>query len=385
MARRYCGQMRPPDEVKAWAPASTRCSGWRLHPSLRTGLTVLALALSLLCVTGCGSSAKGPARSALVPIGAGLEGPAGLHATVYAKGPATVAAFAFDPQGRLWLTAAGLEAHSHDGVYVIAKPGGRAVKVVSGLDDPLGIAWYAGRLYVASVGRVDAFGGFNGSHFSTHVRILDGPVAGGENNLLAMAPNGRFLMGVTATCDHCAPTSKWSGAIVSFRPDGSDLRLYAARIRAPFGLAFFPGTSDLFVTMNQRDDLGTLTPGDWLAVVAQGQDWGFPGCYGQGGAACAGVPQPLAVLDKHAAVGGVVITTGQLGPTVGTAALTPEWQTAKVLRVALSKSGGTYRGSVSPFLTGMRNPLAIALAPDRSLLVGDWATGTIYRVVAVGG
>jgi glucose/arabinose dehydrogenase len=344
----------------------------------------LALAVLLVGLAGCGSGARGPSRPALVPIGAGLDGPAGLRATVYAKGPATVAAFAFDPQGRLWLTAAGLEAHSADGVYVIAHPGARAVKVVSGLNNPIGIAWHGGRLYVASVGRVNAFGGFDGSRFASHTRILDGPVAGGENNLLVMAPDGRFLMGVTATCDHCVPTSKWSGAIVSFRPDGSELRLYAKRIRAPFGLAYFPRTSDLFVTMNQPDDLGVQTPGDWLAIVAQGQDWGFPGCHGQGGSACTGVPQPIAVLDKHAAVGGVAIATGQLGASVGTAALVPEWQSAKVLRVALSRNGSTYKGSVTPFLTGIRNPLAIVLAPDRSLLVGDWATGTIYRVVAAG-
>ncbi len=317
-----------------------------------------------------------------MPIGAGLKGPAGLRATIYAQGPPTTAAFAFDTQGRLWLTAAGLEAHTHDGVYVIPTPGARAVKVVSGLDDPLGLAWYRGRLYVASVGRVDAYGGFNGKRFTEHTTILTGPVAGGENNLLVMAPDGRFVMGITATCDHCTPVSRFSGSIVSFRPDGTDVRLYASRIRAPFGLAFFPGTSDLFVTMNQRDDLGARTPGDWLAVVREGEDWRFPGCYGQGGAVCAGVPQPTAVLDPHAAVGGVVIVTGQLGAGIATAAIVPEWNVAKVQRVALERSGSGsgYAGSVEPFLTGIRNPLAVALAPGHSLLVGDWATGTIYRV-----
>ena len=38
-------------------------------------------------------------------------------------------------------------------------------------------------------------------------------------------------------------------------------------------------------------------------------------------------------------------------------------------------------GTVTPFLTGLHNPLAIALAPDgHSLLVGDWATGTVYAI-----
>jgi glucose/arabinose dehydrogenase len=351
-------------------------------------LAVLLLALGGGAVAGCGSASRGsaaakaPSQAGLVGIGAGLRGPAGLRATVYAQGPHTVAAFAFDPQGRLWLTAAGLEAHAEDGVYVVARPGAPAVKVVSGLDDPLGLAWSDGRLYVASVGRVDAYGGFDGTRFETHRQILDGPVAGGEDNLLAMAPDGRFVMGVTASCDHCLPKSVWSGSIVTFSPHGGDLRLYASRIRAPFGLAYFPGTSDLFVTMNQRDDLGARTPGDWLAVVAQGQDWRSSDCYEQGSAACTGVPPPVAVLDKHAAVGGVAIVTGQLGAAVGTSAVVAEWQSAKVMRVALRRSGSTFTGSVTPFLVGMRNPLAVALAPNRSLLVGDWGTGTIYRIAA---
>jgi glucose/arabinose dehydrogenase len=334
----------------------------------------------LLSLAGCGSQGEGPSRSALVAIGAGLKGPAGLKATVYGNGPATLAAAMFDRQGRLWLTAAGLETHTQDGVYVIAKPGGRAIKVVSGLSDPLGLASYRGRLYVSSIGRVDAYGGFNGSRFTEHSRILDGPVAGGENNGLLLAPDGRFLMGITASCDHCAPRSRWSGSIVSFRPDGSGLRLFARRIRAPVGLAYVPGTSDLMVTMNQRDDLGAATPGDWLALVGHGQDWRFPGCYGQGGAACAGVPQPVAVLDKHAAVGALVIGTGSNGLFAGTSAIVSEWQAARVQRVALTRAGSSYTGAVTPFLTGIHNPLAIAFGSDDSLLVGDWATGAIYRI-----
>ncbi len=314
-------------------------------------------------------------------IGAGLRGPEGLQASIYARGVPTVAALTFDAQGRLWAAAAGLSAHAHDGVYLIAQPGARPVRVIGGLDDPLGLVWLHGRLYVSSVGRVTAYSGLQGTRFAHRQTIIQGPLAHAENNDLVLAPDGRFVMGITATCDHCQPTSQWSGSIVSFRPNGSDLRLYASRIRAPVGLDYFPGTSDLFVTMNQRDDLGARTPGDWLAVVRPGTDWRFPGCYGQGGAACAGVPRPIAVLDQHAAVGSLVIVTGQLGPTVGTAALVAEWQTAKVARVALVQGGSGYRGgSPEAWLRGLRNPLALVLAPGGSVLVGDWGTGIVYRI-----
>ena len=91
-------------------------------------------------------------------------------------------------------------------------------------------------------------------------------------------------------------------------------------------------------------------------------------------------PKPTAVLDKHGAVGGVAIVTGQVGASIGTSAIVPEWNVAKVQRVTPRGSGSEYKASVSPFLVGIANPLAIALAPDQSLLVGDWATGTIYHI-----
>jgi glucose/arabinose dehydrogenase len=359
-------------------------------------LTLAVAILVVLAICGCGSSSGSSSgdsstvgstaashkssTSGLVPIGAGLMGPPGLKAAVYATGPPTLAAFAFDPVGRLWVTAAGLESHTHDGVYLIVKAGASPQKVISGLSDPLGLVWYAGKLYVASVGRVDAYWGLQGAHFAKHRTILKGPLPEGENNRLAMAPDGRFVMGVSARCDHCEPTSKWDGAIVSFRPDGSDLRLYASRIRAPVGLTYYPGTSELLVSMNQRDDLGAATPGDLLAVVREGENWRFPECYGQGGPACAGVPKSLAALDPHAAVGDIAIAIGQLGSAIGTSALVAEWNVAKVQRVALTKSGSGLRGAVTPFLGGIKNPLALGFAPDNTLLAGDWATGTIYRI-----
>ena len=195
-----------------------------------------------------------------------------------------------------------------------------------------------------------------------------------------LAPNGRLVLSISSACDHCTRTSKWSGAVVSFEPDGSDVEVYARRIRAGYGLAFYPGTKTLFVSMNQRDDLGTKTPGDWLAVVREGEDWRFPACYGQGGAACAGVPAPVAELDRHAAAGGVAIVTGSLGSSVGTSAVVAEWQSGVVKRVALTKSDSGYAGTASTLLTGLQNPLPVLTLADGSVLVGEWGTGTIYRV-----
>ena len=336
--------------------------------------------LAAFAVAACALAACGSASPTLVSIGAGLSGPNGLHASVYAEGPANVAAFAFDPQGRLWLTTANDTGTGKDGLYLVAKPGARPVEVVANLHTPLGLVWYQHTLYVASKDRVDAFSDLRGTTFATRRKILTLPAHVGESNNLVLAPDGRLLLGISAPCDHCTPTSKLSAAIVSFRPDGTDLRVYAGGIRAPVGLEYYPGTNDLLVTMNQRDDLGSRTPGDWLALVDAGQNWKSPNCYGQGGATCTGVPQPIAVLDKHAAVAGVAIVTGQLGSTVGTSALVAEWAKNTVMCVSLDKHGTQYHGHVSTFLTGIQNPVAVTLTRSGDLLVGDWADGTIYEI-----
>jgi glucose/arabinose dehydrogenase len=341
---------------------------------------VAGVAVGAAAVVAAGSA--GSDRGGLRPIGAGLQGPRGLRATVYARAPKHLAAFALDRSGRLWLSTAGLRSHRGDGVYVVPRAGARPVAVVRGLDAPLGLAWVGGTLYVSSLGKVTAFRGLRGDRFAVRRTILVGPPGGGENNNLVRAPDGRLVLGVSASCDHCRPRSRWSGSIVSFRLDGGDLRLVARGLRAPFGLAYYPGTDDLFATLNQRDDLGARTPGDWLGLVGPGQDWGFPACYGQAGAACRGVPKPVGVLDRHAAAGGVAIVAAAdaLGAAYAPSALVAEWQLGKVQRVALTRAGSGFRGSVSPFLRGLENPLPLLATPDGAVLVGDWGTGRIYRV-----
>lgn len=345
-------------------------------------LAALAAAFLLVTACGVGNALPGGSAAALVPIGSGLMGPSGLQATVYAQGLSKVAALSFDPHGRLWVATADATDQGKDGLYVVSKAGADPVEVVAGLHTPLGLLWYHDVLYVASKGGVDAYSGFDGTEFGAHRTVLALPGGVGETNEIVASPDGRLLVGISAPCDHCTPTSKLSAAILSFNPDGSDLHVYASGIRAPVGLAYYPGTSDLLVTMDQHDDLGAETPGDWLALVGQGQAWGFPLCYGQGGAESAGVPSPVGVLDKHAAVSGVAIVTGQLGEEVGNSALVAEWTLGKVERVALTKAGSGYTGSVSTFVTGLKSPVPVIVGSGGSVMVGDWATGTVYRITS---
>jgi glucose/arabinose dehydrogenase len=359
-----------------------------VRPGLRTAQLAVVLGAAL-AAAGCGSSGTTSrtttSEQSLVAIGAGLRGPAGLRATVYANGLKLMSAFAFDSRGRLWVTTSGANTHATDGLYVVSRAGARPVRIAEKFRGPLGLVWIRRRLYIASLGRVQVLSGLTGDHFAARQTILVGPPGGGENNNLVESPTGKLVMGVSASCDHCDPVSKWSGSIVEVDTSGAGLRLVARRVRAPFGLAFYPGTNHLLATLNQRDDLGAKTPGDWLALVRDGDDFGFPACYGQVATGCSSVPAPLAVLDPHAAAGGLAILQLQLGPALGPAALVAEWSPGKVLRVPLAASGERARGGAVPFLAGLKNPLPLVVAADGALLVGDWTTGRIYRITRSSG
>jgi glucose/arabinose dehydrogenase len=331
----------------------------------------------LVAVLLSASACRAPAATAVVDIGAGLKGPAGLAASVYATGLPKVAAIAFDARGRLWAATADYTDSGQDAIYLVAERGATPLKVVAGVHTPLGLLWLNGILYVSAKDGITAYGGFDGARFATTRTILRLPSGIGEVNQLVLGPDGRIWLGVSAACDACAPTTPEAAAVLSFLPDGSDLKIEARGIRAPVGLAFDAAGGALYVTMNQRDDLGDTTPGDWLAIVRGGQNWGFPGCYGQGGTACAGAPTPVAVLDAHAAVAGVAIVNGELGSAVGHVALVAEWALGKVQLVRLESAGSS---PVQPFLTGVQSPVAVVLGPDHALYVGDWATGSIYQI-----
>ena len=85
---------------------------------------------------------------------------------------------------------------------------------------PLGLVWSGDTLFVASAGRVDAYAGFAGGTFASHTTVLTLPSGVGEVNGLAMSPAGRLVLGVSAPCDACTPTTADAAAVLSFLPDG---------------------------------------------------------------------------------------------------------------------------------------------------------------------
>ena len=164
-------------------------------------------------------------------IGAGLQGPSGLSASVAAEGLTDVAALAVDGEGRLWAATAAFADDGGDGVWLVAAAGSPPQRVIADVHTPLGLLWIGDTLYVSSAERVDAYAGFDGSRFTeTHVVVVL-PDGVGEVNGMALGPDGRLALGISAPCDACTPSLPESAAVLTFPPDGSDLMVEASGIR----------------------------------------------------------------------------------------------------------------------------------------------------------
>ena len=305
---------------------------------------------------------------------------------------------AFDARGGMWVTSGAPFAQAGDGVWYVARAGARPVHVIRGTLTALGLTWFRGRLYVASAlnrvtGVVARYSGFDGRRFAHRRAVIPG-IAIGRHGLgtIVPGPHGRLYLGAGAEQDALAGGHLTSGTVVSFKGDGSDLRIEATGVRGPFGLAFIPGTASLLVTDDGRDDLGAARPPDELDLIRDvtraAPDFGFPDCYDQGGTACAATARPLALLPAHAGVGGVAVTRdwGGRGLTAFVAesgSAVPGVDAGRELRrIALRRrAGGGYDAVSSVFATGFgeQDPLGAAIGPGGALYVTLFATGAVVR------
>lgn len=64
-----------------------------------------------------------------------------------------------------------------------------------------------------------------------------------------------------------------------FAADGSDQTTFASGLRSPVGIAFYPGTDDLYVVVNERDGFGDDLVPDYLTRVEEDGFYGWPFVY----------------------------------------------------------------------------------------------------------
>jgi glucose/arabinose dehydrogenase len=327
-----------------------------------------------------GLALAGPSASHGLFLGAPeLRVPPGYTAQRYASGLKRPTAMAFGPDGRLY-------AAQEIGQILVVGAGSTKPRVLArGFQTPLGLAWSGARLFVSSRGRIDSLDLVDKTLRARRTVVKGLPYGRHQQDNVVVGGDGRLYFGSGSTCDACKEKDSRSATILSVLPNGSGLRVVARGLRNPYGLAFQPGTGQLYATVNGRDDLGEQEPAEMLVEVAQGRNFGWPGCWPSwarkrlAGTGCAQVTPPVAYLEPRSGAGGIAFARD------GRTAYVALWgqyfgrkHGRTIVRLTFDADGRVVRRLV--FARGFDHPLAVLVARDAALLVSDWGTGRIYRI-----
>jgi glucose/arabinose dehydrogenase len=193
------------------------------------------------------------------------------------------------------------------------------------------------------------------------------------------------------------------GSILRLDPKTGAAETVAKGIRNSVGLAFHPGTRELYFTDNGADMMGDDTPPEELnRVTVRGQSFGYP-WFGGGAARTrefmdrkppAGAQLPVAQFDAHSAPLGFTFYTGAMFPASyrnhAILAHHGSWNRTfpigyRLMDIATDDTGKVT--GVTQFVTGWLDrgrawgrPVDVKPLPDGSLLVSDDQAGVLYRI-----
>jgi glucose/arabinose dehydrogenase len=341
--------------------------------------------------------------------------PPGFAVDVFAEGLSDARWLTVAPNGDVFLAEPGA------GHVVILRDGdgdGRAEVshvFAGGFARPHGLAVQGDWLYVADTERVWRLpwhpGDLQaaGKREAVTPRGAFGAASGHWTRNIAFSPDGSRLYVAIGSASNIAEDPAPRATVQSFAADGSDQKTFASGLRNPVGIAFYPGSDELYVTVNERDGLGDGLVPDYLTHLQAGGFYGWPYSYigSHPQPDLAGPPDLVAraivpdlLFRSHSAPLGLVFYEGtQFPPDYrGDAfvALHGSWNSSApvgymVVRVPFAD--GRPAGGYEPFLTGFLlpggktlfgRPVGLAVAADGSLLVADDVAQVIWRVAYTG-
>ncbi|MDB4883046.1 MAG: hypothetical protein JWL95_1812 [Gemmatimonadetes bacterium] len=369
-----------------------------------------------LVTSACGAPSRDAQTTAPVDTTSGrtttLDGrlsvPTGLAVAYFARDLDGVRFMAVSPDGVVYASQPGrgrvvrLPDGNRDGVA------DSTVVVVTGLNQPHGLAFHKGALYVAATdGVVRVALGADGKSSAPPLYVNRYSGGGGHwTRTIVFGADSAMYVAVGSTCNLCVESSSDRAAVLRFNEDGSGKRVFASGLRNAVGLAVEPSTGALWASQNERDDLKPNhedLPPEEINILTDGADYGWPYCYGDrvpnpeyGDAArCAATTPPAAKLQAHSApLGMSFLSRATLLPAEYRGDLLVayhgSWNRdtptgAKVVRVRVS---GGKPVAVEDFVTGWQSasgsrwgrPVDVVVAADGSVLISDDASGAIYRL-----
>jgi glucose/arabinose dehydrogenase len=334
--------------------------------------------------------------------------PPGFRITVYTADVPNARQMALGPSGVVFVGS-----RSEGKVYaVVDRDGGnRTVHVVaSGLNQPSGIAFRDGALYVAAVNRILRYRDVarDPAHPPKPEVVTDAYPSDAHHGwkFIAFGPDGRLYVPVGAPCNICTPPGPLHATITRLDLAGGRPEVVARGVRNSVGFDFDPASGDLWFTDNGRDWLGDDQPPDELNHLTKvGEHFGFPFCHGNGlrdpehnaGHACGEFTPPARELGPHVAAIGMRFYTGRMFPEKYRGGVFiaehGSWNRSTPIgyRVTFVKIENGRATSYEPFAAGWLKggaasgrPADVLVMPDGALLVSDDKAGRIYRITYVG-
>ena len=292
------------------------------------------------------------------------------------------------------------------------------------LNKPFGIAFYPPGdnpqfLYVANTDGVIRFPYRNGDLKARGLaEQLGARLSGGAAHLrsgghwtrdIVFSPDGKKMYVSIGSRSNVSDSASEAdrARIFEFNPDGSGQKILAWGIRNAVGIAFRPGTHELWMSTNERDEIGEDLPPDYISGVRPGGFYGWPWFYignhqdprhkGKHPELAGKVIVPDVLVQAHSASLNLCFYTGDQFPSEYKgdifAAFHGSWNRMKrtgykVVRVPLDHATGKAHGEYEDFVTGFvtpdgkvwGRPVGITVAKDGSLLISEDGNGTIWRV-----
>ena len=202
-----------------------------------------------------------------------------------------------------------------------------------------------------------------------------------QANGIAFGPDGYGYVPLGALSDHGerAPLDPLEATVLRFDPDGGSIEPYAGGLRNTFDITW-DSAGRLFGADNMPDH----GPPEEFNQILPGANHGFPYYACQ---TCTPVPPdleivpPLHELPAHSAPTGITTYMGEAFPGYYDNIFLTLWSAfAGAQKVVRFGPGGE---GITDFATGFAAPIDVAVSPEGSLFVTDWATGIVFEIATV--
>jgi glucose/arabinose dehydrogenase len=283
---------------------------------------------------------------------------------------------------------------------------------LSGLASPFGMALAGDRLFIANADAVVAVPYQTGQTqiTATPVKVADLPAGRNHHwtkSLVASADGSKLYVGVGSNSnvgENGLDEEVGRAAVLEIDPATGARRVFASGLRNPVGMAWNPEDGRLWVSVNERDEIGDDLVPDYMTSVTPGGFYGWPwSYYGQTVDARVQPPRPDMVAKAIKPDYALGSHTASLGLTFYTGALMPQWRNGAIVGqhgswnrnppagykvIFVPFRGGQPAGPPQDVLTGFRNeqgeamgrPVGVLGVRSGALLVADDVGNVIWRV-----